>query len=263
MRQPDYYELLGVEAAARELEIKSAYRRLALRHHPDRNGGDRLAEERFKAISEAYAVLSDPEKRAAYDLARRGGAQPFGWSQQDIFADLLRRMAAGGFRDLGPEFTGLRFDEAFLRQVFFSRGPFVVRGFFYSSGFPPGAAAGAARGAAGPTLSGRVGCWLLRQLGRAAIGLVGLGLRRMERRLAEEAALAAEGLELTYRLVLSPQEAAEGTTVEIAYPRGAVVQQVTVKVPALTRHGTTLKLREMGLSRGGLSGDLLVQVSVR
>ncbi len=63
----DYYELLGVPKNASEQEIKSAYRKLALKYHPDRNPGDKAAEQKFKDISEAYDVLKDDQKRAAYD----------------------------------------------------------------------------------------------------------------------------------------------------------------------------------------------------
>jgi DnaJ-class molecular chaperone len=70
----DYYGLLGIERDADDKAIKSAYRKLALRYHPDRNPGDDAAVERFKEINEAYAVLSDGEKRARYD--RYGTADP-------------------------------------------------------------------------------------------------------------------------------------------------------------------------------------------
>jgi molecular chaperone DnaJ len=69
----DYYEILGVTKSAVEQEIKSAYRKLALKHHPDRNPGDKEAEERFKEAAEAYAVLADPDKRHLYDRFGHAG----------------------------------------------------------------------------------------------------------------------------------------------------------------------------------------------
>ena len=65
----DFYEVLGVERDATDQQIKSAYRKLALKHHPDRNPGDAAAEDLFKEAAEAYAVLADADKRAAYDLS--------------------------------------------------------------------------------------------------------------------------------------------------------------------------------------------------
>jgi molecular chaperone DnaJ len=71
----DYYALLGVSKTASQDEIKKAYRNLAFKYHPDRNPGDKAAEEKFKKINEAYSVLSDSSKRAGYDA---GGSNPFG-----------------------------------------------------------------------------------------------------------------------------------------------------------------------------------------
>jgi molecular chaperone DnaJ len=121
----DYYEVLGVSRDVSELELKSANRKLALKFHPDRNPGDHEAEERFKKASEAYQVLSDANKRAAYDryghagLGGQGfGAGPFagGVDIGDIFGDLFGEMFnAGGNPQRGSRNQrgdDLRFDLA-------------------------------------------------------------------------------------------------------------------------------------------------------
>ena len=90
--QVDYYEVLGCERNASEQEIKSAYRRLALKYHPDRNPGDKQAEEKFKEAAEAYSVLGDPDKRQRYDRfghAGLGGAGGFDPSTFADFGDIL------------------------------------------------------------------------------------------------------------------------------------------------------------------------------
>src|SRR5437773_7191831 len=81
----DFYVVLGVQHDASETDIKKAYRKLAMECHPDRNNGDKAAEEKFKLITEAYEVLRDPQKRAGYDRyghtgARGGGGAPEGFS---------------------------------------------------------------------------------------------------------------------------------------------------------------------------------------
>ncbi len=95
----DYYEILGVDRNADLEEIKKAYRRLAIKYHPDKNKGDKEAEEKFKEVSEAYAVLSDPEKRARYD--RFGHADPglgdFAGGFDFDLSDALRIFMEGGF----------------------------------------------------------------------------------------------------------------------------------------------------------------------
>ncbi len=90
MDYKDYYQVLGVSRSASADEIRSAYRKLALKYHPDRNPGDKVSEEKFKEMNEAYQVLSDPQKRSRYDQLgsaystyQRGGGQPggFDWGQ--------------------------------------------------------------------------------------------------------------------------------------------------------------------------------------
>ncbi len=129
----DYYEILGVSRGASADEIKKTYRKLAMQHHPDRNPGDKAAEDKFKQASEAYAVLSDPEKRAQYDQFGHSapGGQGFGGFENvnfdevfgglglgDIFENFFggggRGRGKGGMRhgaDLEHELT-LEFEEA-------------------------------------------------------------------------------------------------------------------------------------------------------
>jgi len=129
MEYKDYYEILGVERSAGKDEIKRSYRKLALNYHPDRNPGDKQAEEKFKEINEAYQVLSDPEKRARYDQIgesytrwRQRGGRPGEFNWEDWFTQPSGG-APGGVRvevgDLDDLFGGGMggFSE-FFRSIF-------------------------------------------------------------------------------------------------------------------------------------------------
>ncbi len=101
MQQQDYYELLGVNRNAEDAEIKKAYRKLAMKLHPDRNPDDKAAEEKFKEVQKAYAVLSDKKKRGMYDQyghagvdAQMGGGPHGGFS--DVFEDIFENIFSGG-----------------------------------------------------------------------------------------------------------------------------------------------------------------------
>ncbi len=105
MAKQDYYEILGVSKTAEEREIKKAYKRLAMKYHPDRNQGDKEAEAKFKEIKEAYEVLTDSQKRAAYDQyghaafeqgGMGGGGFGGGADFSDIFGDVFGDIFGGG-----------------------------------------------------------------------------------------------------------------------------------------------------------------------
>ena len=134
----DYYEILGVNKDGSTQDIKKAYRKLAMKYHPDRNKGDKEAEEKFKKISEAYAVLSDPEKRKQYDTFGASGFQQR-YSQEDIFrgfdlGDILKEFGLGGggtFRTSGG--AGSPFESFFFQ----SGGPGGGRASYHTTAQQP------------------------------------------------------------------------------------------------------------------------------
>lgn len=99
MAKRDYYEILGIDKNAGEAEIKKAYRKMAMKYHPDRNKGDAEAEKKFKEAAEAYEVLHDPQKRAQYDQFGHAGING----------------GAGGFGGAGVNFDGMGFEDIFSR----------------------------------------------------------------------------------------------------------------------------------------------------
>ena len=136
MAKADYYDTLGVDRGASDDELKKAYRKLAMQYHPDRNPDDEAAEQTFKDVSEAYQILKDAEKRAAYDQfghaafeAGMGGPAgshnfEFGGSFSDIFDDLFgdsfgRRRGGGGRRSSAQRGSDLRYNyEVSLEEAF-------------------------------------------------------------------------------------------------------------------------------------------------
>jgi DnaJ-class molecular chaperone len=280
--EKEYYAILGLKEDASPEEVRKAYRKLALHYHPDRNRGDAGAEERFKAISEAYAVLVDPERRRLYDLSRRTGATagyraepgPYS-SQEDILRDLLHnRDAAAVFEELTREFQrmGFRFDDSFVRHVFFGRRGFVIGGVFFGGPFTWGRAA---EGESSGGFRRRIEPWgpwrhrtpdgrmespgLLARLGHVLQRVVsGIG------RAAQLALGAGErGGDLTHDLPITTEEARCGARKHVRFARGNETAEMIVAIPSGVRPGTRLRLRGKGLvGKTGVPGDLYLRIHI-
>jgi len=136
----DYYKILGVSKSASSGEIKKAYRKLALKYHPDHNKGEKSAEDKFKDISEAYAVLSDPEKKKQYDMFGAEGFQNK-FTQEDIF----RGFDFGSvFQEFGWGGSGKSQD--FFSQIFGGPGGGTGQQYYRNSGSPYGSSPRGFRG---------------------------------------------------------------------------------------------------------------------
>jgi len=137
MAKNDYYDVLGVKEDAGEQEIKSAYRKLALKYHPDKNPGNKEAEEKFKKISEAYYTLGDKKRREKYDNMRKyGGFEgDFASSQGFDFSEFMKQFSGGGG---GGFSSGSPFGDIFgdIFSNIGSRGG--TRTYYYTTGGQPG-----------------------------------------------------------------------------------------------------------------------------
>lgn len=286
----DYYKILGVSRDASLDEIKKAYRRLALKYHPDRNPGDKEAEEKFKEINEAYAVLSDPEKRRQYDMYGAEGFQQR-FSQEDIFR---------GF-DIGDLLKDLGFTTSDIFSVIFGTGRSGPRVRFttfgpYNGAFDFGPRVHVQRGqdleteitvtleevARGGerTLTfrrpdGREETIVvkippgvhdgqkLRLAGKGAPGLGGgpPGDLYVRVKVAPHPLFRREGDDLYLEREVNFSDACFGTFIEVPTLDGPK----RVKVPPGTPSGAKLRLKGLGLPRlkGRGRGDLYVSVKVR
>jgi curved DNA-binding protein len=225
VKAKDYYAALGVARGASEDEIKKAYRKLALQYHPDRNKGDKKAEEKFKEISEAYAVLSDQEKRAQYDQFGAAGFRQR-YSQEDIFRGA----------DFGDAFSGTGIDpNDILSALFGGRGGRGGRG-----GFRVNYGGGAPGGAGGFDFSQVFG------------GGAGRGGR------------PADGEDLEYELPVAVEEAHRGAEKHVTYQGPAGPKEIKVRVPAGIAEGQRLRVPGRGepAHGGGAAGDLYFTVRI-
>lgn len=262
----DFYQSLGVEKDASADAIKKAYRQLAKELHPDRNPGDKSAEDRFKEVSNAYSVLSDPKKRALYDEFGEAGLR------EGFDPEVARARAAGGAFDFGGGFGGFGFD---LNDLF-RAAPRGAR----QQAKPRDVEAQIRLTFLDALRGGEHELMLHERTGPRTIKVrIPAGVRDGERvRLRGQGATMGnvkgdlvlnvkvldddrfwyEGGELHLLLPVRPLEAFEGAKVSISTPGG----KVAVKLPKRATNGTKLRVRGKGAQRGRKSGDLIVHVEV-
>jgi molecular chaperone DnaJ len=265
--EKDFYKVLGVDKKATADEIKKKYRSLARDLHPDKNQGDTAREEKFKAVSEAYDILSDSKKRAEYDEARsmfeRGGFRAptgggnfqggdfsdlfGGGNPQDIFANLF---GGGGRR--GPRKGSDLQTEAtitFKESVFGTTLDLKLN----------------IDGTGSQTISARVPAGVndgakIRVKGKGAPGEAGPGDLFIELNVKPHAIFSRKGENLTLTLPVTFAEAALGADLKVPTLAG---DDVTVRLAAGTPTGRVLRVKGRGIKKGAITGDLLITIEVQ
>jgi curved DNA-binding protein len=278
----DYYKILGVSRTASDEEIKKAYRKLALKHHPDRTKGDKASEEKFKQISEAYAVLSDKEKRKQYDaFGSEGFRQRF--SQEDIFrgfdfSDILREFGLGGSfssgRGGGGRFTfgpGSPFGFQGRQQQAHMKGsdlvyelPLTLRE--VASGVTKEVAlqhAGQVERVTVKIPKGMVTGKKVRLAGKGHAGPYGgpAGDLYIQSKVIDDPVFGVEGYDLYLEREIRISEALLGTRISVPTLDN---KELSLRIPPGTRHGTKMRLPGLGLPRmkGDKIGDLYVRIHI-
>lgn len=274
----DYYQILDVSEQATEEQIKKSYRKLALKHHPDRNPNDPKSEERFKEITEAYGVLMDSQKRKEYDQFRtnpfsgtQGGPQ-FRYSQQEIFENMFRQtFGKDMFNDLNTDFkqSGFRAGPDFFGTVFFGTA---------------GGLAKFLRMIPGPIGKIGTGLWLISTVGSSLYALKksrqaaqGSPKSQTQKKTAPSITESIKkvfakpdkdtpeknDLNLYYNISVTPSEARAGTQKQISYQIGENSEHLQVNIPPGISSGKKLRLREKGSVINEQRGDLILTVQVK
>jgi curved DNA-binding protein len=283
MKYKDYYAILGVKKDAGADEIKSAYRRLARKYHPDVSK-EKDAEEKFKEMGEAYETLKDPEKRAAYDqLGSHAAGQEFrpppDWGQQyaqgptsfddidlsDLFAAFGQRQGPGASRDRGgppPPMRGQDYEAGVSVSFGQAFGGTEIQ--LQMNGLEWDDQGNGRR--VPHTISVRIPRGVtngekLRVPGKGGAGFRGApaGDLYLEIEVSDHPVFRVSGHDLYMDLPLTPWEAVLGTEVSLPTPAGTVA----LKVPAGTRAGQKLRLGGRGMQRGsGAAGHLYAMVRI-
>jgi molecular chaperone DnaJ len=263
--EKDFYKTLGVDKKAAADDIKKKYRALARDLHPDKTKGDAAKEDKFKAVSEAYEILSDEKKRAEYDEARslyeRGGFRPpqgggqgadfsemfGGGNPQDIFANLFGGGARRGPRkgqDLQTEAT-ISFRESVFGTTLDLRLA-TDRGLAQniSARVPIGVHDGAK----------------IRVKGKGAAGEAGPGDLFILLTVKPHPIFSRAGENLTLNLPVTFTEATLGADIKVPTLSG---DDVTVRIAPGTSNGRTLRVKGRGIVKGSTTGDLLVTIQVQ
>ncbi len=252
MTQQDYYQILGVERNADPKRIKEAYRELAFKYHPDRNGKGPSDADMMKRINEAYAVLSNADKRQEYDAMRtRFGDNGHGrfrtaYTEQDIFKgsdvqqifeEMTRSFGLRGVDSIFGDFYGPGY-----KRFQFKQHNLHGHGFVYRGGF--GKQRGRSRNLAGkpPLYVGRLATYLLRKA-------TGVNLPQM-------------GADLYDTIYLTPEFARSGGPYPYHHQRS---KKLVINIPVNTREGQQIRLPEMGTEgkHGGPSGNLYLKVKFK
>jgi molecular chaperone DnaJ len=264
--EKDFYKVLGVDKKAAADEIKKKYRALARDLHPDKTKGDAEKEEKFKAVSEAYEILSDAKKRAEYDEARslfeRGGfrgpqgggfqGEDFhdvfgGGNPQDIFANLFGGGGRRGPRkgqDLQTEATITFRESVFGTTLDLRLATDRGQAQNISARVPTGVNDGAK----------------IRVKGKGAQGEAGPGDLFIQLHVKPHPIFSRKGENLMITLPVTFAEAALGADIKVPTMAG---DDVTVRIAPGTPNGRTLRVKGRGITKGSTTGDLLVTVEVQ
>ncbi|WP_181762713.1 DnaJ C-terminal domain-containing protein [Pseudarthrobacter sp. B4EP4b] len=279
----DFYKILGVAKDASDADIKKAYRKLARQHHPDTNSGNTASEKKFKDISEAYSVLSDPDERQQYDAIRAmgggarfapGGAGGGNGGFEDLFGGLFTGNTgrhAGGFNPsaggIPPEFADL-FGGGFGGTPGFQRAPQKGADRTASTSI---SFAGSIRGTtiglrepSGDVIDVRVPAGIkdgqkVRVRGKGQPGPAGNGDLVVTVSVQPHAFYTRDGDNLRIHVPVTFPEAALGADIEVPTIEG---EKVRVRVPAGTPSGRTLRVKGKGVKTSKGTGDLLVTIDV-